>query len=222
MTKTTRKGSPDKENTERALDYDMLLATYKDAILHRESRNGYTDALEIISFTLPRIFAREGGPTLEVAADRVLSDFVEPMLSDPEFTEAVLDSETKETFAQGLCVNLVEKVAAYCVFAMKAFAEGNESLSWSYVSDAKYWAGATMVAIKRGEMPKPGRLMAKLRHAQTYQEYEKVSQYWRDNIDPKLSAQKAADKILVADVTTLSHKKIAEIVSRLRKAECIR
>lgn len=82
---------------------------------------------------------------------------------------------------------------------------------------------STLVAqCEASEMRKPGVLLARIRHEQTYMEHKKVTDYWRNNVDPKLSAQKAADAILQAGVTTLSHKKIAEIVSTLRNAERIR
>ena len=68
--------------------------------------------------------------------------------------------------------------------------------------------------------------MARLRHSENYALAEDALAYWRENIDPSLSAQKAASKL--ERVVPLSHKKLAEIVSaernklsamRIREAE---
>ena len=53
--------------------------------------------------------------------------------------------------------------------------------------------------------------MAKIRHAENYQLADYALKYWRENIDPNLSAQKAATEL--TKVVSLSHKKLAEIVS---------
>jgi hypothetical protein len=67
-----------------------------------------------------------------------------------------------------------------------------------------------------------GSIMAKGRHAENYAMTEYVVKYWRENIDPKLSAQKAASEIDRAKVVLLSHKKIAEIISAQRTKEGLR
>ena len=64
--------------------------------------------------------------------------------------------------------------------------------------------------------------LAKRRHAENYALADYVRTYWRQNIDPALSAQKAAEEIIRARIVPLSHKKIAEIVSALRRAEAKR
>lgn len=57
----------------------------------------------------------------------------------------------------------------------------------------------------------PAAAMARLRHAEHYALAEDALAYWRKNIDPNLSAQKAATQL--ERVVLLSHKKLAEIVS---------
>ena len=69
--------------------------------------------------------------------------------------------------------------------------------------------------------------MAKMRHAENYLLIDYALKYWRENIDSNLSAQKAATEL--TKVVSLSHKKLAEIVSaekkktsRVRKLELVR
>ena len=70
----------------------------------------------------------------------------------------------------------------------------------------------------------PAAAMAKRRHAEHYALASDALKYWRENIDPTLSAERAADDLL--KVVPLGHKKLAALVSaeknkvsRLRKAE---
>ena len=66
--------------------------------------------------------------------------------------------------------------------------------------------------------------LAKRRHAENYALAADALKFWRDNISPELSAQKAATEL--TRVVPLSHKRLAELVSaeknkasRLRKPE---
>lgn len=68
----------------------------------------------------------------------------------------------------------------------------------------------------------PAVALAYLSHREHREMADYVTQYWYEHIDPKLSAQKAAELIVKANLVTLSHKKIADIVSRLRKEEGLR
>lgn len=201
---------------------EALLAMCMSAVESRAARNGYTEAMHLLTMTLPKAFAKQGGPSADEARTRILDDIYLPMLLEEDFSEASLDEATQLAFKDGFMVNLTEKVVAYCVFAVRAFFRRDGGLSWSYVADAQYWAGVIMVAQKRAQLPRPGQALASLRHIETKRKRQAVEDYWRDKIDPKLSAQKAADKIVAADVSTLSHKVIAEIVSALRKAEGVR
>ncbi len=68
----------------------------------------------------------------------------------------------------------------------------------------------------------PGSVLAQIRHTENRELADDVRSFWRENIDPNLSAQKAANEIMRANLVPLSHKKIAEIVSRLRTEEGLR
>ncbi|MDR3212408.1 MAG: hypothetical protein LBT71_00595 [Azoarcus sp.] len=68
-----------------------------------------------------------------------------------------------------------------------------------------------------GKVPSPASILAKRRHAESYAMKEYALAYWRKNIDPSLSASKAADKLL--NVVPLSHKVLAELVSAEKKKQ---
>ncbi|MDN7741599.1 MULTISPECIES: hypothetical protein [Burkholderia] len=104
---------------------------------------------------------------------------------------------------------------SYSVQAMKA--EKNSALAWSYASSASYWCGiikATPFGY-RSDGLHAASVMARRRHAENYALAEIAKKHWKDNIDPKLSAQKAASELI--KVVPLSHKKLAEIVSQAKK-----
>lgn len=103
-------------------------------------------------------------------------------------------------------------VTAYAVQAMKAEKEDEHELAWSYVSDAQYWAGILKAAhAEKENTPNPGKELARIRHAENRVLFEEAIEYWHKEIDPNMSAQKAADKLLT--VVPLSHKKLAELIS---------
>lgn len=114
---------------------------------------------------------------------------------------------------------LFHEVVIAVSFAVQALrAEENSNIAWSYTVSAAHYAGILRAAPFGKKMRSAASMaMANVRHASTYVERDKIEAYWRENIDPKLSAQKAASKIELAGITEFSHKKIAEIVSALRK-----
>ena len=69
-------------------------------------------------------------------------------------------------------------------------------------------------AVKRGAA-NPAARLAKLRHAENYALMEEALEFWRSNINPLLSAEKAAS--ILERVVPLSHKKLAELVSKEKK-----
>lgn len=178
------------------------------------------------------------------AYDRVFGDFHRSEGQDPEkyFIEnafkAAWDDETTcgdrtasdffelceedEENAYGFALLHVSDIAmAYAVQAMKA--EKNSALAWSYAADASYWMGILLgTPFGKGAKPNAAAELAKMRHAENYALAEDVRRYWRAHIDPSLSAQRAAEQVIRANVVPLSHKKIAEIISRLRKEEAVR
>lgn len=66
-----------------------------------------------------------------------------------------------------------------------------------------------------GSSQNPAAEMANLRHAESRALIRDAVKHWRENIDPSLSAQKAATEL--TRVVPLSHKKLAEIVSKAKK-----
>lgn len=61
----------------------------------------------------------------------------------------------------------------------------------------------------------PAAELAKKRHVENYALADEALNYWRENIDPALSAEKAATEL--TRVVPLSHKKLAAIVSAEKK-----
>lgn len=57
--------------------------------------------------------------------------------------------------------------------------------------------------------------LARLRHAENRALINDAVKHWRENIDPKLSAQKAATELI--KIVPLSHKKLAEIISKAKR-----
>ncbi len=69
-------------------------------------------------------------------------------------------------------------------------------------------------AVKRGA-ENPAAKLAKLRHAENYAMAADALEFWRENIDPSLSAEKAAS--ILERIVPLSHKKLAAVVSKEKK-----
>ncbi len=61
----------------------------------------------------------------------------------------------------------------------------------------------------------PAAMLARKRHAENYALIAEAAKYYRENIDPSMSAQKAAS--VLEKVVPLGHKKLAEVVSREKK-----
>lgn len=61
----------------------------------------------------------------------------------------------------------------------------------------------------------PAAKLANLRHAESRALIRDAVKHWREKIDPSLSAQKAATEL--TKIVPLSHKKLAEIVSKAKK-----
>lgn len=57
--------------------------------------------------------------------------------------------------------------------------------------------------------------LAKRRHAENYALIEDAKKYWRENIDPSISAAKAANELV--RIVPLSHKKLSEVIAAEKK-----
>lgn len=107
-------------------------------------------------------------------------------------------------------------VVAFAVQAIKAEVSDKHDEAWTYAADARYWAGvllATWVHVK--DVKNPAVELAKMRHAENHALIGDALKYWRENIDPSLSASKAANELV--RVVPLSHKKLAEVVAAEKK-----
>ncbi len=117
-----------------------------------------------------------------------------------------------------------EHAAACLVFAMdccllaKTFIQRQDTDS---DEDKALIAEAAGVAAKDAlsESSRAASALAQLRHRETREMADMVRDYWKLNIDPSLSAQRAADEVIKANLVNLSHKKLAEIISAEKKKQ---
>lgn len=124
-----------------------------------------------------------------------------------------LDGKRDSETAPFALLQAMSAVVAYSVQAMKA--EKHDE-AWTYAADARYWAGilwASWAQKKHGT--NPATELAKKRHAENYALIGDAIKYWREKIDPNLSASKAANELV--RVVPLSHKKLAEVIAAERK-----
>lgn len=63
----------------------------------------------------------------------------------------------------------------------------------------------------------PAAELARRRHAENYAMVDDALKYWRENIDPAISASKAANELV--RVVPLSHKKLAQVVAAEKKKQ---
>lgn len=123
---------------------------------------------------------------------------------------------------------MMHVVIAHAVQAINAKIIDKHEQAWAFASDARYHAGLLQAAwlhfkylengnAKIGEKhsKNPAAELAKLRHAENYAMTEEALKYWQENIDPNISASKAANELL--KVVPFSHKKLAEIVAAAKK-----
>lgn len=109
-------------------------------------------------------------------------------------------------------------VVAYAVQAMKAEKGDKHDEAWTYAADARYWAGMLWAAwAEKLTGANPAVEMAKKRHAENRALVGDALKYWREKIDPAVSASKAANELV--RVVPLSHKKLAEIVAAEKKKQ---
>lgn len=205
----------------KPLTTDELLKAVDRSFESREARSPLTEAMRILFWSLPKAFADPTEERFAEAVRHIADEIYGPMLSDTAFTESALVEWIDGAYAKKQHIDVTEEVAAYCALAVKAWSGGNENLAWTFVADAQYWMGVVAVTARRGNLP-PARLLANMRHVKTHREREKIASYWREKIDRRMSAQKAATEILKAEISNFSHKKIAEIVSALRRGEPVR
>lgn len=160
------------------------------AVDHREARNGFTEAMEIVNFTLPKAFSNQNGPTADEVRHRVIDEIYAPMLDDREFTESAFEALKQQIFDDGFCIDVTHEVVAYCVFAVRAYFHDDQALSWSYACDARYWAGVVMILAKQRALPASeatAQMLARLRSEQG-----RTAAHAKLSRDPKQAAKAEA------------------------------
>jgi hypothetical protein len=127
-----------------------------------------------------------------------------------------LDGKRDTESAPFALLQVMSAIVAYAVQAMKAEKGGQHEEAWTYAADANYWAGILRSAwAEKKHGANPAVEMAKRRHAENYALIGDALKYWREKIDPNLSASKAANELI--GVVPLSHKKLAEVVAAEKK-----
>lgn len=129
-----------------------------------------------------------------------------------ELMEDVEGSECK--FA---LLHVMNAVVAFSVQAMKAEQDGRHNEAWTYAADARYWEGILKAAWADKKHSNHASELARARHAENYALAQEAIKYWKQNIDPTLSNQKAATEL--TRVVPLSHKKLAELVGKAKRGE---
>lgn len=113
----------------------------------------------------------------------------------------------------GLAAIMVETVAGHFRRIAKGSNDIPDSL-YELTSETLVFR-SLFTAVRLAIQSTASRSMARKRHKENYELVEFAVKYWKDNIDPAMSAEKAAD-LLIAQVP-LSHKKLAEVVSSEKK-----
>ncbi|MGZ0008647.1 hypothetical protein [Burkholderia glumae] len=104
-------------------------------------------------------------------------------------------------------------LGVYCCIRLLVcdFRSDDEAIVLFRVASERY---AFSIA-KSGSTQNPASQLARLRHAENRTLIKDAVKHWRESIDPTLSAQKAATEL--TKIVPLSHKKLAEIVSKAKK-----
>lgn len=188
---------------ERAMDIWKELTDIKTQTTEITSKSGELDSDEIFN----QIFLE---PTLS-------SEIVTPEAAIQEMGEIPVGLDPEQEVSH-LIEKLIKIIVAYVVKSFKEEIAENMGAAWHNAMASAYWAGILVghwahVSCKNN----PAAALAHLRHAETRQLKEFAIQFWRDNVDPNLSAQKAATALLQANAVNLSHKKLAEVISAEKK-----
>ena len=115
-------------------------------------------------------------------------------------------------------IQTMSAVVNYAVQAIKAEKGGRRDQAWTYVADARYWSGILRAAwTEKIHGENPAVELARKRHTENYAMADDALKYWKEHIDPNISAAKAANVLM--GVVPLSHKKLSEIVSAEKKKQ---
>lgn len=137
--------------------------------------------------------------------------------------------ESNDDFKGSAVVLLVaDAIIAYATQAMRAEEKGDVAAGWRYVGEARYWEGILNGIRMRKlldsgdlapalEIENPAVLMANRRHAASVAEKERILKYWEENIDPALSAAKAATQIVTSGQFSLEYRTVQSLISAAKK-----
>lgn len=133
--------------------------------------------------------------------------------NEPEGTADKIVDEINSDQKKYKLVSIMNAVVAFSMQALKADNEGRRDTAWVYSAKAQHWAGLLTGLYWSDNAAS----LATKRHKRHRELSEEAIRYWRDNIDPKLSAAKAAEKLI--GIVPLSHKKLAELIATERKKQ---
>jgi hypothetical protein len=106
------------------------------------------------------------------------------------------------------------KTLHYAAQAIQAEKDGRLAMAWSYAIDATHW-GAVLSQERLHQEDNPASAMAIKRHSEDYALKEDAIRFWRENINPKLSNEKAATEL--RRVVPVSHQTLARWVGKAKK-----
>lgn len=167
---------------------------------------GYSELADPGEFFFKEIF-REAWNDPETSGDKSIMEI-----------RSSCDGNADSEIYKFALLKVMDAIVCYSVQAMKAETSGKHDEAWTYTADAQYWAG--ILTAEWGEKKyseNPAAEMARRRHAENYALTNEAIRYFREKIDPSLSAQKAATELV--KFVPLSHKKLAEIVSAEKKKQ---
>jgi hypothetical protein len=157
-------------------------------------------------------------------ASNGLADLCQPieLLADLPFDEYppadhILEADALIWFFEAAQVHARDESSAMNILfeAADAMILANGFLMWAESEKLQREEGDKLSAITRTSGA--ASCMAKRRHAENYAMSKDALKYWREKIDPNISASKAANELL--RVVPLSHKKLAEIVAAEKKRQ---
>lgn len=125
---------------------------------------------------------------------------------------------------------IADAILSYATQAMKAEERGDFAMGWKYVGEARYWEGilngmrmrkllspGEFSATPESDKENPASIMALRRHAASAAEKKRILEYWKENIDPGLSAAKAATQIVASGKFSLEYRTIQTLISASKK-----
>jgi len=155
--------------------------------------------------------------------DHFLNEFFDPLVLDDSTSgdaiisgiKQIVEGDTDQSKMGGAIV--FAATSAYLAQVLQSQIVGKFTDAWCHLADASYWYGTLVASKSRNDYRKknPAAEMAFLRHAENYALIRDAIEYWRESIDPALSAAKAANELI--KIVPLSHKKLSEIVSAEKK-----